>query len=78
MSFDKNILETFHKDSVTRDEIRRYIIAIMEEMAVKRVFDGGDVNGFKVAKAIIEEAWSRLDKEFGGYEPERKITPEHR
>ena len=48
-----------------KEEVKEYIKLKMEELAVQRIFKGGDVSGFKDAKDVLNYAFQSMEREFG-------------
>lgn len=61
---NKDLLQLFWQDEHTRDAVKAFQIAMLEEDAIKRVFKEEDVSGLPEAKKLIEASFKRLDEVF--------------
>jgi len=57
-------LKQFIDNKLMRKEVEGAIIAYLSQMAVKDVFEGKDISGYKEAKNAVESAFRFLDVEF--------------
>lgn len=55
-------LQQFYLDEATRDDVKNFMMNVLEEVAVERVFGGKDVVGILEAKELIEKSFSKLEE----------------
>ncbi len=65
-------LKTFYDNESQREAVREFMIACLEELAVKRVFSKEDVASLADAKEVVEHTFIRL-KEIYGEKPKPNI-----
>jgi len=69
---NKDLLQLFWQDEHTREEVKAFQIAMLEEEAVRRTFEQEDVQGLPEAKKLVEASFKRLDEVFGSKEEPKK------
>lgn len=72
----KDLLERFYQDEHTRKALKAFQVALLEEMAIKDVFEKGGSNGeaIKEAKTLIDKSYQRLGAIYGSKEESNKQT----
>ena len=65
---NKDLLQLFWQDEHTREAVKAFQIAMLEETAVKLTFAGDDVSGLPEAKKLVEASFKRLNDVFGSKE----------
>lgn len=55
-------LQQFYLDEATRDDVKNFMMSVLEEVAVERVFGGKNVVGILEAKELIEKSFSKLEE----------------
>lgn len=55
-------LQQFYLDEATRDDVKNFMMNVLEEVAVERVFGGKNVVGILEAKELIEKSFSKLEE----------------
>lgn len=61
---NKDLLQLFWQDEHTREAVKAFQIAMLEEDAIKRTFAGDDVKGLLEAKKLVDASFKRLDEVF--------------
>lgn len=58
-------LRSFYEQESVRVAVRQFIRDVLDEEALKAVYRGDDVRGFKEANAIFTRMFSRLEELYG-------------
>lgn len=74
---NKDLLQLFYQDEHTRNAVKQFQVALLEEMAVKDTFDNGGENAKAIqqAKKLVDASYKRLDDVFGEPEQPTKYDP---
>ena len=66
----QELLQLFWQDENTREAVKAFQVALLEEMAVKDTFDKGGENAQAIqqAKKLVDASYKRLDDVFGSPE----------
>lgn len=56
----KKTLERFYRDESLREDVKEFLVEYLGEYTVKRAFAREDVSGVADARAVIDEAFSKL------------------
>ena len=59
-------LQTFYKDTATKDNVHAYLVQFLEGEAIKKVFNREDTSAVAEAKEMIDKAFNEMDYLFGG------------
>jgi hypothetical protein len=62
---ESDYLRLFYEQEHTRDAVKAYMLALLDERALKDVYDGQDVAGYKEARKTVEKLFSRLEELYG-------------
>ena len=68
-----NLLGIFYKDEHTRNAVKEFMINMLEDMVIKKVFNNEPVTGIYEAKALVEKSFNKLEEI---YEPPQKKVVE--
>lgn len=60
-----NPLHRFYTDKEMYNEVKKYLIEHLKEVAIENAFKGTDTTGIKEAKIAVDNAFNQLEKEFG-------------
>lgn len=63
--FEKNQLHFFYQNEPMRKAVQSYLVQMVNEEALKKVFKGEDTKGLKDAMEIINKAFIELDESYG-------------
>lgn len=55
-----NLLAVFYRDEHTREEVKSFMLANLEEMAIQAVFEKKPVEGIAEAKELVDKTFNRL------------------
>lgn len=66
-------LQSFYLDEPMREEVKAFMIALLEAETVQRVFNGKDVVGILEAKQLVDKSFSKLEEL---YRPKKEIVPD--
>lgn len=69
-----NILRQFNGDVGTKDTFKEFMVAVIEDEAIKRIYEGKDVSHIKDAKELVERTFEELDIKYGLARPTQKTT----
>lgn len=73
-----NILRQFNGDVGTKEAFKEFLITVIEDEVIKRVFEGKDVSHAKDAKELIDRAFEELDIKYGIRQETKKETNQAR
>lgn len=73
-----NILRQFNGDIGTKEAFKEFLITVIEDEIIKRVFEGMDVSHAKDAKELIDRAFDELDIKYGLRQETKKETNQAR
>lgn len=73
-----NILRQFNGDVGTKEAFKEFLITVIEDEVIKRVFEGKDVSHAKDAKELIDRAFEELDIKYGLRQETKKETNQAR
>jgi len=65
-------LRLFYEQTQMRDEVRDYMHDILDELALRDVYKGESVSGYKEARNTVDKMFARLDEMYG---KEKKRLP---
>ena len=66
-------LQSFYLDEPMREDVKAFMISLLEEETVRRVFSGKDVVGILEAKELVDKSFSKLEEL---YKPKKQEIPE--
>ena len=58
-------LRLFYEQEQMRDEVKRYMHDLLDELALRDVYKGNDVSGYKEARNTVDKLFARLDEMYG-------------
>lgn len=70
-----NLLSKFHADFQVKSAVKQYLIEKLEEIAVKKAFNGENASYLMESKQAIDKAFKDLDKL---YEPKQTTQTKRR
>lgn len=73
-----NILLQLNGDIGTKEAFKEFLITVIEDEIIKRVFEGKDVSHAKDAKELIDRAFDELDIKYGLRQETKKETNQAR
>jgi len=60
-----NLLKQFYTNKAEREEVKDFLMNTLAEITVEKAFAGEDVKGVKEAVEAIDEAFNKLEVEYG-------------
>lgn len=66
-------LQQFYLDEPMREDVKAFMIALLEEETVRRVFSGKSTVGILEAKELVDKSFSKLEEL---YKPKKKEVPD--
>lgn len=60
-----NLLRQFNGDIGTKEALKEFVITVIEDEVIKRVFEGKDASHCKDAKELIDRAFDELENKYG-------------
>ncbi len=58
-------LKIFYDQEPVREAVRTYLLDLLDVSALKDVYKGEDVSGYKEARATIDRMFARLEELYG-------------
>jgi hypothetical protein len=58
-------LKIFYDQEPVREAVREYFLELLDANALKDVYKGEDVSGYKEARATIDRMFARLEELYG-------------
>ena len=62
---EEEILRQFNGDKNTKEAFKTFMLSVIDQMALDKVYKGDHVGGFKDAKEILEETFNQLEIVYG-------------
>jgi hypothetical protein len=66
-------LQSFYLDEPMREEVKTFMISLLEAETVQRVFSGKNVVGILEAKELVDKSFSKLEEL---YKPKKNVVPD--
>ena len=59
-----NALEVFNGDRNTKQALKEFMLSVIEQEALQRIFKGEDVSHIRDAKLLLDKTFEELDNAF--------------
>lgn len=66
-----NPLQAFYENPTQREAVKEFLLEVLKERAIEKVFSARSVAGIYETKSIIESAFDKLEEV---YKPKKKPT----
>lgn len=62
---DQDQLKLFYQQTPIREAVEEYMYDLLDDMALKDIYAGNDISGYKEAQRLTSKFFSRLQELYG-------------
>ena len=73
-----NLLDVFNGDRNTKEALKEFMLSVIEQEALERMFKGEDVSHIKDAKLLLDKTFEELENAFTIKQKPRETTNQAR
>jgi len=73
-----NLLDVFNGDRNTKEALKEFMLSVIEQEALERMFKGEDVSHIKDAKLLLDKTFEELENAFTIKSKPRETTNQAR
>jgi len=73
-----NLLDVFNGDRNTKEALKEFMLSVIEQEALGRMFKGEDVSHIKDAKLLLDKTFQELENAFTIKQKSRETTNQAR